>query len=91
MSNHNQTAMVLVIGLVAVLMTLASTRVFAQPTLPPNEENKVNNAVHADEQAIALDHEHPEGINPPTFEISGYPHATTTQPIHHGDVVGRNL
>jgi hypothetical protein len=53
MLNHNQTAIVLVIGLVAVLMTSASTRVFAQPTLPPNEENKVNNALHADEQAIA--------------------------------------
>jgi hypothetical protein len=53
MLNHNQTAIVLVIGLVAVLMILASTRVFAQPTLPPNEENKVNNALHADEQAIA--------------------------------------
>jgi hypothetical protein len=67
MLNHNQAAIVLAIGLVAVLMTLASTRVFAQPTLPPNEENKVNNALHADEKAIALDHEHPEGINPPTF------------------------
>jgi hypothetical protein len=33
----NQTAIVLVIGLVAVLMTLASTRVFAQPTLPPSQ------------------------------------------------------
>jgi hypothetical protein len=30
----------------------------------PNEENKVHNALHADEQAIALDHEHPEGIIP---------------------------
>jgi hypothetical protein len=37
MSNHNQAAMVLVIGLVAVLMTSASTRVFAQPTLPPSQ------------------------------------------------------
>jgi hypothetical protein len=37
MSNHNQAAMVLVIGLVAVLMTLSSTRVLAQPTLPPSQ------------------------------------------------------
>jgi hypothetical protein len=37
MLNHNQTAIVLVIGLVAVLMTLASTRVFAQPTSPPSQ------------------------------------------------------
>jgi len=42
MLNHNQAAIVLVIGLVGVLMTSASTRVFAQPTLPPNEENTVN-------------------------------------------------
>jgi hypothetical protein len=52
MLNHNQTAMVLVIGLVAVLMTLASTRVFAQPTLPPNEENKVNNALQSEENKV---------------------------------------
>jgi hypothetical protein len=51
MLNHNQAAIVLVIGLVAVLMTLASTRVFAQPTLPPNEENKVNNAPQASTEA----------------------------------------
>jgi hypothetical protein len=37
MLNHNQIAIVLVIGLVAVLMTSASTRVFAQPTLPPGQ------------------------------------------------------
>jgi hypothetical protein len=37
MLNHNQTAIVLVVWLVAVLMTLASTRVFAQPTLPPSQ------------------------------------------------------
>jgi hypothetical protein len=48
----NQTAMVLVIGLVAVLMTSASTRVFAQPTLPPNEENKVNNALQSEENKV---------------------------------------
>ena len=55
MLNYNQTVIVLVIGLVAVLMTLASTRVFAQPTLPPsqieqipNEENKVNNALQGE-------------------------------------------
>jgi hypothetical protein len=65
----NQTAVVLAIGLVAVLMTSASTRVFAQPTLPPNEENKVNNALqseenkvnnalHADENKIAADEQH---------------------------------
>jgi hypothetical protein len=52
MLNHNQTAIVLVIGLVAVLMTLSSTRVFAQPTLPPNEENKVNNAVQSEENKV---------------------------------------
>jgi hypothetical protein len=52
MLNHNQTAIVLVIGLVAVLMTLASTRVFAQPTLPPNEENKVNNALQSEENKV---------------------------------------
>jgi hypothetical protein len=38
MLNHNQAAIVLMIGLVAVLMTLSSTRVFAQPTLPPGRE-----------------------------------------------------
>jgi hypothetical protein len=37
MLNHNQTAIVLVIGLVAVLMTSASTRVFAQPTSPASQ------------------------------------------------------
>jgi hypothetical protein len=52
MLNHNQTAIVLVIGLVAVLMILASTRVFAQPTLPPNEENKVNNALQSEENKV---------------------------------------
>jgi hypothetical protein len=52
MLNHNQTAIVLVIGLVAVLMTLSSTRVFAQPTLPPNEENKVNNALQSEENKV---------------------------------------
>ena len=48
----NQAAIVLMIGLVAVLMTLASTRVFAQPTLPPNEENKVNNALQSEENKV---------------------------------------
>jgi hypothetical protein len=52
MSNHNQAAIVLAIGLVAVLMTSASTRVFAQPTLPPNEENKVNNALQSEENKV---------------------------------------
>ena len=52
MLKHNQTAMVLAIGLVAVLMTLSSTRVFAQPTLPPNEENKVNNALQSEENKV---------------------------------------
>jgi hypothetical protein len=68
MLNHNQTAMVLVIGLVGVLVTSASTRVFAQPghdihavpfILPssqieqiPNEENKVNNALQSEENKV---------------------------------------
>jgi hypothetical protein len=52
MLNHNQTAILIVIGLVVVLMTLASTRVFAQPTLPPNEENKVNNALQSEENKV---------------------------------------
>jgi hypothetical protein len=52
MLNHNQTVIVLVIGLVGVLMTSASTRVFAQPTLPPNEENKVNNALQSEENKV---------------------------------------
>jgi hypothetical protein len=58
MLNHNQTAIVLVIGLVAVLMTLASTRVFAQVIIPPpreetpNEENKVNNALQSEENKV---------------------------------------
>jgi hypothetical protein len=33
-------------------MTLSSTRVFAQPTLPPNEENKVNNALQSEENKV---------------------------------------
>jgi hypothetical protein len=51
MLNHNQTAMVLVIALVAVLMTLASTRVFAQH-LPAHEHNKVNNALQSEENKV---------------------------------------
>jgi hypothetical protein len=58
MLNHNQAAIVLVIGLVAVLMTLSSTRVFAQVIIPPpreetpNEENKVNNALQSEENKV---------------------------------------
>ena len=47
MLNHNQTGIVLVIGLVAVLMTLASTRVFAQPTLPPSQTETPADQHHA--------------------------------------------
>jgi hypothetical protein len=73
MLNHNQTAIVLAIGLVAVLMTLASTRVFAQPTLPPNEENKVNNALQSEENKVKSEitaDQHHIGS-----EVTGHAHA----------------
>ena len=70
MSNHNQAAIVLAIGLVAVLMTLASTRVFAQPTLPPNEENKVNNALQSEEDKVNID------------QFKFYPHLQPNLVIH---------
>jgi hypothetical protein len=55
MLNHNQTAMVLVIGLVAVLMTLASTRVFAQPTSPPSQTETPADQHHPVESEITAD------------------------------------
>jgi hypothetical protein len=61
MLNHNQTAIVLAIGLVVVLMTLASTRVFAQPTLPPSQidpEAQIQADIHAQEQAIVSANTH---------------------------------
>jgi hypothetical protein len=59
MLNHNQTAMVLLIGLVAVLMTLASTRVFAQPTLPPGQIETLPEQHHPIESEIAAEQHHP--------------------------------
>src|SRR5215472_3373149 len=62
MLNQSQTYVVLMIGLVAVLMVSAFTRVFAQPTLPPSqiqtEENKVNNAVQSEENKIVAEENH---------------------------------
>lgn len=62
MLNQRQTYVVLMIGLVAVLMVSAFTRVFAQPTLPPSqiqtEENKVNNAVQSEENKIVAEETH---------------------------------
>jgi hypothetical protein len=55
MLNHNQAAIVLVIGLVAVLMTLASTRVFAQPTLLPSQIETPADQHHAIESEITAD------------------------------------
>jgi len=58
MLNHNQTGIVLVIGLVAVLMTLASTRVFAQPTLPPSQTETPADQHHPIESEITADQHH---------------------------------
>jgi hypothetical protein len=58
MLNHNQTAIMLVIGLVAVLMTSASTRVFAQPTLPPSQIETPADQHHPIESEITADQHH---------------------------------
>ena len=59
MLNHKQTVVVLAIAIVAVLMTSASTRVFAQPTLPPSQIETPADQHHPIESEITADQHHP--------------------------------